>query len=319
MTNSIYRKSLPQLSGLPMLTDGGMETTFVFHEGIDLPHFAAIDLMRNAEGRETLRTYYRRYTQMSVDHGHGFILESPTWRASSDWAERLGLSLDELAALNIDAINLMVEIRDEFASSPQPILVSGNIGPRGDGYVAGNKMSAAEAERYHADQIALFAGTAADLVTAMTLNYVEEGLGIAKAAKAADIPSVISFTTETDGNLPTGQALGDAINQVDAETGNAPAYYMINCAHPDHFRDAVASGGEWVNRIRALRANASRMSHAELDEAEELDDGNPAELGAQYKELMALLPNLTVMGGCCGTDHRHIEAISHACYQEHAA
>lgn len=319
MTNSLYRSALPQLAGTPLLTDGGLETTLIFHDGIDLPHFAAFDLLRTNEGRATLKAYYCRYAEMASAHGHGFVLESPTWRASKDWGDRMGYSEHALAAINNDAIDLMSEVRAAFEKSGQPFVISGNIGPRGDGYVASALMTVKEAENYHATQIAIFAKSAADLVSAVTINYVEEAIGIVRAAVAAGIPVAISFTTETDGKLPTGQPLGDAIKQVDAETGNAPAFYMINCAHPDHFRSAVANGEDWVNRIYGLRANASRMSHAELDNAEELDDGNPAELGAQYNELMSLLPNLTVLGGCCGTDHRHIEAISHACYHKHAA
>jgi homocysteine S-methyltransferase len=120
---------------------------------------------------------------------------------------------------------------------------------------------------------------------------------------------VISFTVETDGRLPSGQALHQAIKQVDAETAGAAAYFMVNCAHPTHFADALEDVGPSVDRIRGLRANASAKSHAELDEAEELDEGDPVELAQHYLDLAPQLRNLTVVGGCCGTDHRHIAAI----------
>ena len=162
-------------------------------------------------------------------------------------------------------------------------------------------------------KIETFSKTDADMLSVLTLNYVQEAVGIARAAKAFNMPAVISFTVETDGKLPTGQTLKNAIEQVEDETDQAPAYYMINCAHPTHFEDIVSSGEPWLQKIRSLRANSSTCSHAELDEAEELDDGNPEELGAQYRELRKKLPNLNVLGGCCGTDHRHIEAICEAC------
>ncbi len=318
MTTAIFRNNLPQAHGEMLLTDGGLETTLIFLQGIDLPHFAAFDLLRTKEGRQQLKTYYRRYAALAAGAGTGFVLETPTWRASRDWGLKLGYSDESLAAINGDAIELMEEIRDEFTGPGTPFVISGNLGPRGDGYVAGHRMAVDEAESYHGAQIAAFAQTSADLITAMTMNYVEEAIGAARAAAAYDMPAVISFTVETDGRLPSGQDLGGAIEQVEAESAS-PAYYMINCAHPDHFRSAVATDASWVHRIKGLRANASRQSHAELDNADELDDGNPVELSQQYRELMGLLPDLTVLGGCCGTDHRHVEAIGHACFAQHAA
>jgi S-methylmethionine-dependent homocysteine/selenocysteine methylase len=213
----------------------------------------------------------------------------------------------------------MVDLRAAHETPHTPMVISGNIGPRGDGYQVASKMTAREAQDYHRFQVDIFAGTEADMVSAFTINYVEEGIGIVRAAKAAQIPVVISFTLETDGRLPTGQSLRDAIEQTDRETKNAPAYYMINCAHPTHFVHELTKGGEWRQRLRGVRANSSKRSHAELDAAPDLDIGNPVELGREYRELRALLPNLVVLGGCCGTDHRHIEQISHACVETQAA
>jgi homocysteine S-methyltransferase len=173
-------------------------------------------------------------------------------------------------------------------------------------------MTADEAAAYHAVQVGTFAESAADLVTAVTMTYVDEAVGVVDAARAADVPVVISFTVETDGRLPGGQALGDAVEEVDSRTDGAVAYFMVNCAHPTHFRDVLEPGSAWSGRIRGLRANASRSSHAELDEAEELDTGDPEELGREYVGLRERLPALTVLGGCCGTDHRHIGAIARA-------
>ena len=193
------------------------------------------------------------------------------------------------------------------------MVISGCIGPRGDGYAPDQKMSIEQAQAYHQIQIHSLAEAGADCITAMTINYTEEAIGMVQAAQAEGIPIVISFTVETDGKLPTGQTLQDAIVQVDAETQQGPIYYMLNCAHPTHFADVLIPGEAWIERIRGIRANASRKSHAELDESEMLDDGNPQELGQEYRQLLAKLPHLNILGGCCGTDLRHVKAICQAC------
>lgn len=308
-----YRHALPQLDGNIFLTDGGIETTLIFHEGLDLPYFAAFDLMKTEAGRLALEKYFRTYAEIAHRRGVGFVLESATWRASQDWGDLLGYSADDMAEFNHEAIAMLHEIRGEFESPNSHFVISGCVGPRGDGYDPGVMMTEQEAKAYHSAQIETFRDAGADLVTAITMTYVDEAIGIARAAAAAGMPAVISFTVETDGTLPAGQTLGEAIKAVDRATGNGPAYFMINCAHPTHFEDALRDGESWLERIGGIRANASRMSHAELDEAEQLDDGDPIELGAQYRDLQRLLPNLVVMGGCCGTDHRHVEAIYSAC------
>ena len=315
MTSPKYRHALPQLADKLFLTDGGIETTLIFHEGFELPHFAAFDLLREKKGRTALENYFGRYATIARDMGVGFVLESATWRASPDWAGKLGYSTDALDTVNREAVEMLFDLRQEFETDATPCVISGCIGPRGDGYNPSEIMSADEAERYHAEQIGTFARAGADMVTAITMTYPEEAIGITRAAQAAGLPAAISFTVETDGRLPTGQSLGEAIVQVDRDTKNGPAYYMINCAHPTHFDEAVTKGGDWLARIHGLRASASTKSHAELDEAEELDDGNPVELGGDYRKLKQILPNLTVLGGCCGTDHRHIAAIGRACAQ----
>jgi S-methylmethionine-dependent homocysteine/selenocysteine methylase len=304
----VYRERLPQLDGDLFITDGGIETTLIFHQGLDLPLFAAFDLLKDDEGTEELRRYYRPYAELARERGVGLVLEAPTWRANPDWARQLDYSLDELDAFNRKAIALMAELRAEYQGET-PIVISGCVGPQGDGYAPDTTMTADEAEAYHAVQIGTFADTAADMVTAITMTYANEAIGVASAAKAVGLPSAISFTLETAGRLPSGQSLADAIAEVDGATGSAPAYYMINCAHPTHFENVLAGEAEWATRIGGLRANASTKSHAELDEAEELDEGDPADLGARHAALKRLLPNVNVLGGCCGTDHRHVGAI----------
>jgi len=308
-----YRNSLPQLGDGLFLTDGGIETTLIFHEGLKLPEFAAFHLLKTDEGEAALRNYFRTYADLARRFGTGLILESATWRSNPDWGARLGYLTEELAEINRKAILMLEEIRSEYQNENMTVVISGCIGPRGDGYVPDDLMSAWEAEVYHREQIEVFAASSADLVTAITMNYVEEAIGIAQAARNADIPIVISFTVETDGNLPTGQTLKSAIKQVDEATDGYPAYYMINCAHPTHFEHIVAEGGAWLDRVRGVRANASHRSHAELNEAPDLDEGNPVELGTQYARLKQRISTLNVMGGCCGTNHRHVEQIAQAC------
>jgi S-methylmethionine-dependent homocysteine/selenocysteine methylase len=306
-----YRDHLPQLDGDLFLTDGGIETALIFHRGFDLPEFAAFDLLKDDEGTEALRAYYRPYLELARKRGAGFVLESPTWRASPGWASRIGYSGSELESMNRRAIDLMEELRDEDTSGT-PHVISGCVGPEGDGYDPERMLPADEAQAYHETQIRTFADTAADMVTAITMTYADEAIGLSRAAGDAGMPAAISFTVETDGRLPSGQSLGEAIEQVDDETERGPAYFMINCAHPTHFEPVLGVDEPWRERIRGLRANASTKSHAELDEATELDAGDPVDLGARHAELRESLPRLNVLGGCCGTDHRHVGEICSA-------
>lgn len=306
---SKYRNHLPQLGEQLFMTDGGLETTLIFEDKIDLPYFASFDLLKDAAGTRRLEDYYDRYAVMAREQGLGLVLEAPTWRANTDWAARLGYDASRLAAINRDAIALLLRVRRRHETEQTPIVISGNLGPRGDGYRADAQMSAEQARDYHRAQIATFAGTDADMVAAFTINYVEEGIGIVAAAQECKMPVAISFTLETDGRLPSGDTLEHAIRRTDLETDAYAIYYMINCAHPTHFDKVLASGGKWLERISGLRANASRRSHAELDESTDLDAGDAEELGSQYRGLQAVLPKLSVVGGCCGTDHRHVEAI----------
>lgn len=306
-----YRTALPQLGEQLFLTDGGLETTLIFHHGVELPDFASFHLLRTPEGAETLRQYFRTYAALARRYGTGLILESATWRASTDWVSRRGLSPAEFVRIQQRSVSLLEELRDEF--SPVPTVISGCVGPRGDGYVPSAMMTVRHAEAYHQAQIDVLADTGADMLCAMTLNYVEEAIGIVHAARRTAMPIAISFTVETDGRLPTGQPLAAAIQLVDAATQGYPAYYMVNCAHPSHFAHLLDPAQPWVTRVRGIRANASCMSHAELNEATTIDIGDPVELAASYAELRQRLPHLTVMGGCCGTDHRHVERIAAAC------
>lgn len=303
--------TLPQTAGGWFLTDGGIETTLIFHDGIELPEFAAFVLLGDEAGRETLRRYYRRYLDIAAAApGAGFVLESPTWRAGFGWGHRLGHDDAAMRRFNAAGVALMHELREAYVGRiTGALVVSGCIGPRGDGYLPGAPMSAADAQRAHAPQVRALADAGVDLISAITMTTSGEAIGVADAAAEVDRPCVISFTVETDGRLPSGESLGEAIEATEAGSAVAPAYYMVNCAHPAHFDAVLGAGGAWTRRIRGLRANASTRSHAELDAMTTLDDGDPDDLGDRYRRLRGPLPNLNVLGGCCGTDHRHVAAI----------
>ncbi len=310
----MYRSELPQLSGKPFLTDGGIETVLVFQQGIELPCFAAFDVLKNQNHCAWLRQYFLDFVDLASYFNAGLILEAVTWRASKDWAQQLGYSDSELSHAIHKAVALLEEVRNASQDKNIDLVISGCLGPRGDGYNPVHCMSANQAEDYHSHQIGIFKGTAADMVTALTLNYIDEAVGVARAAETASIPVAISFTVETDGKLPTGDSLQSAIETVEEQTNGSPAYYMVNCAHPTHFFSVLKGQGEWLNRIRGVRANASRCSHEELDNATELDAGDPHDLGKQFQQLRSKLRNLNVLGGCCGTDIRHIGEIAKACF-----
>ncbi|MCK8483943.1 homocysteine S-methyltransferase family protein [Aliiroseovarius sp. S2029] len=305
-----YRNALPQLAGKKMITDGGLETTLVFLEGIDLPLFAAFKALETDAGLKAMDTYMKGFAKLAVAQGRGFIMDTPTWRASARWAAELGMTQDDLREVHREAIATLDNLRRAYETPECPFVINGIMGPQDDGYSPGTKLTADQAADYHKQQPAWFAEFGADMITAMTLTYSDEAIGITRAAKDAGMPVVISFTVETDGRLPSGESLAEAIAAVDRATKDYPAYYMINCAHPEHFSHIL--NGDWTQRIMGLRTNASRLSHAELDEAETLDDGNPEELGLLHAGLADLLPNLTVLGGCCGTDHRHVEQMCRA-------
>ena len=305
---SIESNALAQLGEKVFLTDGGLETVMIFHEGLELPCFAAFDLLKDEAGTKTLRDYYRPFIDSAIKGRMGFILDTPTWRASSDWMPQLGHQVHDVDNFNRKAVSLMQNLRQEFQTADTPMVISGAIGPRGDGYTPGRQMTADEACEYHLPQARALAAAGADLLSAVTMNYIAEAIGIMHAAKQVGLPVAIGFTTELDGCLPDGDTLEQAINRVDHETSGEPAYYMLNCAHFDHFTDALIENADWVSRIRAVRANASRLSHAELDECEVLDDGDPKEFGDLCAKLHGTFSNLTIFGGCCGTDHRHVDA-----------
>lgn len=306
---SRYRNALPQLSGEFFLTDAGVETDLIFNHGIEIREFAAHTLLPDDKGRAALERYIIAFVELAREQDVGFIMDSQTWKAHTHWAADLGATADDLRAANHASVEFIAGIRERFETTARPIVLNGVIGPRGDAYAPDHEVAAHEAEEYHARQVGWLAETEVDMVTALTFTHSDEAIGVVRAARAAGLPVVISFTVETDGTLPGGEPLGAAIDAVDNATNSAAAYFMVNCAHPDHFFH-VFEPPDWARRIRGLRCNASRLSHAELDDCDVLDDGDPAELASQYRDITAKMPWLNVFGGCCGTDFRHIAQIA---------
>ncbi|WP_420417012.1 homocysteine S-methyltransferase family protein [Pacificispira sp.] len=295
----------------PFLTDGGFETWLFFQQGHSAPEFAAMMLMEDDKAVADMRRYFDRFLGMAEAAGTGYVLDTNTWRGGLHWAEKIGRTASDMIALNRAAVRFARDMRDTWADKVTPVILNGVVGPAGDGYAPERTPTVKEAETMHGPQIAIFKEEGVDMVSAITMTNVAEAIGIANAASSLSLPVVISFTVETDGRLPTGATLKNAIAEVDAATEGAPLYYMVNCAHPEHFSDVLAGGRDWTSRIGGVRANASRLSHAELDMSEELDDGDPEEFGELHNGIAAVLPNLRVVGGCCGTDHRHVGCVSH--------
>lgn len=309
-----YRYALPQLQHGFFMTDGGLETTLIYLDDCDLPYFAAFVLLQHEQGERALWRYYQSYAEIARRHQIGLVLETATWRSNPDWGGRLGYSLSELEIVNRKAVSLLLDIRQEYESMHTPVVISGCLGPRGDGYARQAQMTALEAEDYHDFQIHSFTTAAADMITALTLSYAEEAIGIATASRRHAMPVVISFTVDTNGCLPSGQPLGEAICQVEQEADTYPSYYMINCAHPSHFTAAVSGGEPWIKRIHGFRANASQLSHTQLENCTILDEGDPLQLSLDYARLLEKpLRHVNIVGGCCGTDSRHLEQIVSTC------
>jgi S-methylmethionine-dependent homocysteine/selenocysteine methylase len=297
----------------PWPADAGLETVMIFLEGIDLPYFASFHLLDSDLGRAALTRYFDHFLPLARDGGTGFVLDTATWRANMGWAAEMGLDAAAIRSVNRRAVAFAKDYRARVETESLPILINGVVGPAGDGYRIDTALTADAAEALHAVQIEALAESGVDLISAVTMTYPAQAIGIARAAARHDLPHVLSFTLETDGRLPDGQPLHAAIAAVEAATGGSPLFYMVNCVHPAHL--ARELDGPMRSRIGGIRANASRLSHAELDASTALDDGDPVEFGHFYATFGRYLPNLRLVGGCCGSDHRHVGA---ACAHLHA-
>ncbi|RGE17629.1 homocysteine S-methyltransferase family protein [Leucobacter sp. wl10] len=294
-----------------VLTDGGIETALADRLGQELPEFAAFVLLDGAEGREALRAYYRPFVELARRRGLPLVLDTPTWRANPDWAERLGYDAEALDRANADAVALVRGTAEEHDGSggegggAAEILVNGCVGPRYDDYDASQRMTAEEAERYHWPQVRALAEAGADRVTAVTTLDAAEGVGVVRAAQRARIPVAVSFVVDADGRLAGGGTLAEGIGEVDAATGGAACGFLVNCAHPDEAAAGLAAcaGAPELDRIVGFRLNAARH-----DETGEGDD--PRTFARLEASLREHAPNAVALGGCCGTDVPHIAALA---------
>jgi len=295
-------------SGRLYLTDGGIETWLMYKKGFEIPHFCAFHLLNDEKGRAAIRLYYQKHAEVALNAGAAFIFDSLTYRASRDWGNLLGYSAEGLAEMNLQALDLYREVARAIGNDPATTLYSGCIGPKGDAYETHLPLGADEAEDYHAAQVQTFAHGGADFVTGLTLNSPAEAIGIARAAKAAGLPSVISFTLEEAGLVGGRMSLEAAINAVDDATDGAPAHYMVNCTHPADFSPSL-SAAPWMARLSGLRANASTRDHGQLCQLGHLDEGDADDLARRHGAIAKAFPHINVYGGCCGTDHAHVEKI----------
>ena len=235
----------------------------------------------------------------------------------------MALPADKVGKANKAGVELLKSLREEFASEETKIVISGAMGPLGDAYQLseetrdGDGRSSGSGSRLedvmgcYRGQVAALAEAGADMISIMTVTSTDEAVAAVLLAREASLPVWVSFTVETDGKLLDGRTGERFINDVDDATDRYASYFGINCAHPTHFLDALRGlSKEARARIREVRVNASDKSHAELDESEELDRGDPKVLGGLHAKIRELLPRLCVVGGCCGTDEEHVREMA---------
>ncbi|MDX2274422.1 MAG: homocysteine S-methyltransferase family protein [Hyphomonadaceae bacterium] len=292
------------------LTEGGQETELMYKFGFELPEFAMYPLLDNAEALAAMRGMYQRVLETAAKHQVGVLLGGLDYRASPDWASKLGYSREGLADAQFRCIGFLREAAEPFEGQIPDIKIVGCVGPRGDAYSLNRTITAEEAEDYHAVQIETLKRAGVDLISAMTFNNIEEAVGVARAAAKANMPLTVSFTLDSTHRLKSGPSLKQAIEQTDARAGDArPAFYGVNCSHPVEFEPALEPG-DWIKRVRSLRPNASAKEKVELCKIGHLEDGDPVEFGEQMGDLARRYPHIDVWGGCCGTWERHLDHIA---------
>ena len=303
-------KTFPlQREGQFFLTDGGIETEIMYKWGFELPHFAMYPLLDNPDAMAAMRGMYRRYLDVAARHRLSALMGGLDYRASSDWGALLGYSREALAEANFRSIAFLRELADEYVADIPQILIAGYIGPRGDAYRINRTITAAEAEDYHAVQLATLKAADVDLAWALTFNNTPEAIGVARAAARIGVPLAISFTLNSASRLSSGPSLAQAVETVEAETGGTPAFYSLNCSHPVEFEPALTAG-DWIGRVRGFRPNASKMDKIALCKLGHLEEGDPVELGRLMGALARRYPHMDVWGGCCGTGDVHLDQIA---------
>jgi homocysteine S-methyltransferase len=299
-----------QRDGVLYLSEGGQETEIMYKHGHDLPEFAMFPLLDDAKARADLDAMYARYLESAAASGFAALMGGLDYRASPDWAEKLGYSRETLREAQLRSIDFLREAAKPFAGQLPDILIAGVIGPRGDAYKLNRTITAQEAEEYHSVQLGTLREANVDLVSAMTFNNIPEAVGLSRAAKRVGLPIILNFTLDSSSRLRSGPTVREAIEAVDAEAGDAhPECYGLNCSHPIEMAPALEPGG-WFKRVRSLRPNAALMEKQALCKIGHLVDGDPPELGAQMGALAHRYPHLDIWGGCCGTWDTHLNHIA---------
>lgn len=302
--------SLPLKPGVVYLTEGGVETETLYKYGFDLPEFAMFPLLDDPRAREAFRTMYTAYLDVAASRGCGALITGFDYRASPDWGEKLGYSRDGLAEMQHRSIAFLRDVAEPYRAVLPDILIAGCIGPRGDAYSLNRTITAHEAQDYHATQLATLKAAGVDLVWSATFNNVPEAVGVARAADAARLPLIVSFTLTSEHILRSGVTLREAVEATDREAGaRRPAAYGLNCSHPVEFWPALERG-DWFQRIINIRPNAAKMDKIALCKLGHLEEGDPVELGAMMGELAQIYPHLRIFGGCCGTGAVHLDEIA---------
>ena len=299
----------PQQEGRFYLSEGGTETELMYKYGFELPHFATFPLLENPDAVSRMREMFRSYLEVAAKYKICALMGGLDYRASPDWGELLGYSPGGLAEANIQSIEFLREIADEYASEIPVILIQGLIGPRGDAYERNETITENEAEDYHSVQLETLKKAGVDLALALTFNNIPESIGVARAAAKIGVPLGISLTLDSTSKLSSGQSLVEAITTIDKETDQSPEFYSINCSHPVEYEPAIEPG-EWINRVRGVRPNASKMDKIALCKIGHLEEGDPVELGELCGDLARRYPHMDVWGGCCGTWNSHLDEIA---------
>lgn len=300
----------PRLEGKFYLTEGGTETEVLYKWGFELPEFAMFPLLDDPKADDVIRNMFRRYLDVAAEQNTGVLLNGHDYRASPDWGAKLGYSDEGLREMQRRTIQFLDEMRAEYADRVSDVYIAACIGPRGDAYGTGGEITADEAEDYHSVQMQNLDGTAADMAVAATFNNVPEAIGVIRAASGVGMPIGVSLTLTPEGRLRSGPTLREAIETVDEATASAAAWFGTNCAHPIEFEDALTDEGPWLDRLRYIRPNAAKMDKIALCSLGHLEDGDPVELGEQMGEIARRLPRADIIGGCCGTDERHLSEIA---------
>ena len=300
----------PRAAGRLYLTEGGTETEVLYKWGFELPEFAMFPLLDDPKADSVIEGMFDRYFEAAEATGAGMLLNAHDYRASPDWASKLGYSAEQLTDFQHRVIGFLDAMRTKYRGRVDPVYVAGCIGPRGDAYGTGGEITEEEAEAYHAVQINNLKGTAADMVIAVTFSNIAEAVGVIRAAAAAKMPIGVSFNIGPDGRLRSGPTLAEAITATDAATEGKAAWFGTNCAHPIEFAPALADPGDWRKRLRYVRPNAAKTDKLALCKLGHLEDGDPVELGNEMAEALREFPSVDIVGGCCGTDERHLKEVS---------